>query len=615
MPREILRRRLHVAWVLGLCSALCAAGEDDAGPAFSAMRYLSHVQFLASDELAGRDVGSPGIDIAAEYIAERFEHFGLQPGGQDDSFFQYFDVPIGRQTSDQPRLEIEGITATPRADRDFVAFPCPSDETFEGPVAFVGYGISAPEFDYDDYAGFDAAGKVLLIFRYEPYDSDRDAEFGGQEHSRHAAFATKAELALQAGARAILIVNPPRRHGRGDRLAGHRTRLGMMLGGERISIPMMHVKRRLAERMLKAAGLPKLRTLQRTLDRQRRNLSADLPGIYARGQGNVIIEDAATSNVIGILPGEGELAEEVVIFGAHYDHLGMSAGPRPGLAGEDQFIHNGADDNASGTAAVIELARRFAAAQPTKRSLAFIAFSAEERGLLGSRHFVEQPTVTLEKIVAMLNMDMIGRQKKNRVHIYGGKAAEPLRRLLKTCGRSLGLRVYRHLDLWASIGGSDHAPFDQQGIPAVMFHTGVHMEYHRPADDWHLINAEGAVRVLDLVYCVGRQIANAPQRLPVADRAVPAARPAADKRPRLGIVAGPDSPAGEGLAIDHVLPGGPADQAGIRDTDRILRLGDADIHSFDDLLDALAAHQPGDNVQVVVLRDGQAVTLTVTLGG
>jgi hypothetical protein len=598
---------LRVLVLLGLWAGLCPADEPQQRPAISAMQYLSHVQFLASDELAGRDVGTVGIDAAADYIAERLERLGLAPGGEDGSYFQPFEVRVTRQTTDEPSLEIEPLDEPLRPGSDFVVFPSPTTEPFEGPVAFVGYGVSAPEYDYDDYQGFDATGKVLLMFRYEPHDADEDAEFGGEKGSEHAWLVTKARRAREAGAAAVLIVNPPRYHGHSDHLAGR----GLLADLQGIALPMMQVKRKVAEGMLETAGLPDLRTLQRELDRERRNSSEDLPGVIARGRGNVTSTAVRTRNVIGVLPGDGPLAEEYVVFGAHYDHVGVSAGGYPGLPGEYQFIHNGADDNASGTAGIIELARRFSEGPRTKRSLMFILFSAEERGLLGSRHFVQNPTVPLDNIVAMINADMIGRMRRDRVQVFGVGSAAPWRDMVKALAEPLDLHVRTFEQPYAS----DHLPFYRRGIPAVMFHTGLHAEYHRPADDWQQIDAEGAVRIVELMYQVGLQIADDPQRLVFTgeiEGAAAAAKP--EKRAVLGIVAGPDQ-GDAGVPVDQVVPDAPAEKAGILDGDRIVQLGDVKIKSFDDLQAALEAHTSGDTVEVVVVRRGERITVTVTLGG
>jgi hypothetical protein len=633
-------------------------------------RFLQHVSYLASDELGGRGVGTPGIDQAAEYIADQFRKAGLRPAGESGTYFQTFEVTLGQELTGLARLSVSGAPAMGLPGRDFVPLPFSSGEAFEGPVAFVGYGITNPEANYDDYAGFDAGGKVLLMLRYEPHHPDPQAEFGGKQPSNHAAFRTKAALARKHGARAVLIVNPPLHHGEKDLLFDFES----IEHTSSFGLPMLHVSREYAGRLLKAAGEPDLASLQRTLDArlgtstsspgdppqpplskggsnsqhsalstqhsalstqhsalsthhsalsgQHSALSThhsslithhsphDLKGLVARGDPGLVRRQVPTRNVIGMLPGNGPLADEFIVIGAHYDHLGKVLPRRPSSSQpveRQPEIHNGADDNASGTAGVIELARAFGSRRTDGRSLLFIAFSAEEMGLLGSDWFVDHPTIPLDRVVAMLNMDMIGRLRDNRLEVFGIQTASEFEDILNRQAELLGFQ------LKASGGGfgpSDHTSFYKKKIPALHFFTGLHNDYHMPGDDTHTVNAEGGAKVVQLIHNVAAELTAAPQR-PTYVAVVDKERPRTGLKVRLGVLPSYADDEEPGMQIEGASPASPAERAGLREGDRILMIGTHEVNDVHGLMDALGAFNPNDEATITVLREGQRLKLGV----
>jgi aminopeptidase YwaD len=585
------------------------AGDSKAGdyvPTFTADQFIAHVQFLAHDDRGGRFPGTTGIAQAAEYLAGQFAEIGLEPGGVDGTYFQPFTVRAAKQFDPQvASLRIEGFEKAWEAPEDFTAFPFSRPGKIEAPLAFAGYGIHAPDFHYDDYAGFDASGKVLLILRSEPKADDPEAAFGGQSPSSHALFSRKARLAKEQGALALLIVDSPTREPEGGlyRWSNRSTRMTY-------DLPMMHITSDVANAILDHANMPPLETLARELDEGRESLSTDLLGVSVSLNTGVRYVEAR--NVIGILKG-AEAGDEYVVVGAHYDHLGRTPSRRSGGGNKPQ-IHNGADDNASGTTAVLELARALAAGPRPRRSVVFITFSAEELGLVGSRHFVEEPTIPLEQVRAMMNFDMIGRLGQHEFAVWGVSTAAEFAEIVRRAAEPLGLEYTTPPASGPIFRRSDHWPFYQHEIPVLFPFTGLHSEYHMPQDDWELIDAKGAAKVVRFSYAVVDELAN--MKAGREDATEQETRQHARQMPRvrLGIMPALDDD-GEGLGVDAVVPGGAAADADMHEGDRIIRVGAHDVHDIMDYMSAAREFAPGDETDVVVLRDGEEVTLHVTFRG
>lgn len=321
-------------------------------------------------------------------------------------------------------------------------------------------------------------------------------------------------------------------------------------------------------------------------------------------------------NVIGLLPGSDPvLRDEVIIVGAHYDHLGGGAfgALDPDSTGKP---HNGADDNASGVAAIINLAQRMAA-NPPARTIIFVAFSGEELGLLGSAYYVRQPTVSLSRTMAMINFDMVGRLRNDRLIIYGTETATQFTPLLDSINRSFRFDLKMKGD---GYGPSDQSAFYAVKKPVLHFFTDLHEDYHRTTDDWQKINVAGLLKVTDFAAALLRELGNRPTGLTFVDQPSPhaaATAPGAAQTPGYGAYLGtvPDMSGDvQGVKLSGVRAGSPAEKAGLQRDDIITRIGSMPIPDLQAMTDALRAHKPGDVVPVTVQRDGKPLTVTVTLG-
>jgi len=464
--------------------------------------------WLADDAREGRFTGSPGCEAAGAWVAERFAGCGLEPAGDDGTWFQNFQATVGVKIAESGNaMEVRGIGdagAGLAVERDFVPFGFSGTGEADAEVVFAGYGITAGELDYDDYAGLDVSGKVVLLLRHEPQQNDPKSRFNGTSWSRHAWFRTKALNAQAHGAAAVLVFTGPLSEGYlGDRL----TPLSGSEGTEGADIPALHVGNRLGEAMLASAGIDAeawMRRVDETLTPDSRALP---DSVTARVAVELDRDRRATTNVVGILRG-ADPAAGAVVLGAHYDHLGRGEEVRSlGARGK---IHNGADDNASGTAALVELARVFAAGPRPLRSLVFVAFSGEELGLLGSREFTARPPLPLGGVQAMINLDMVGRADKDTVYVEGTGTSPAFPDLVDHLREGAGLGISTSE---IAPGPSDHVSFADRDVPVLFFFTGMHENYHRPSDDWGRIDLPGLREVTALVYRATLDLAGRPDRI------------------------------------------------------------------------------------------------------
>jgi len=494
------------------------------------------------------------------------------------------------------RLTLTGTDVQPKLRVDFMPFGFSATCAFDGDLVFAGYGVVNTDDKHDDYAGLDVAGKVVLLLRREPPAWD------GPRWTDHATFQTKVARAAERQAVGVLIVNQAPEGSAPDDLTH------FYAGGPRYALPVLHIRRTLANALLKAGGLADLDTLQQKLDAGAGPVSAPLPGLHAAGEVASTSNETLARNVVAVLPGTGPHANEYVAVGAHYDHLGEVRGQ----------IMNGADDNASGTAGVIEIARALAQAPQRDRSLLCLAFSAEEMGLLGSGHYVDAPTVPIEQIVVMVNLDMIGRgtfdRAEPRLSIVGVASSPAFRPVLEHWLPATPLAGT--LVDSVSMGGSDDQPFHAADIPTLFFHTGVHADYHRPTDDTEAINAEAAAWITGLAAQTVLELLNAPERpefVEVAASFSPYFRPGIG-----GVVMGimpdgKDDPNEPGWAIAQVMPDGPAQEAGIQGGDIIMEIDGLPVRGLPDWRRLVAGKKAGDVISVKVRRGTDELTKEVTL--
>ena len=484
-----------------LVLVLASCGLSAVTPTIPPDAILEHIKFLASDELRGRGNGTRELERAADYIAAEFKEAGLSPGGDDDSWFQPFNLTIGVTIGSNNSLTLRGrrraVTLSLGSSYlPIAATPSDTPVRLEAvPVVFGGYGISAPSFKYDDYEGIDVSGKAVLIFSHEPQENRADSRLNGNKPLRETTVYAKAMAARTRGARALIVVSDPSH--RVDQV-DYRS-FPADPDPENHNIPVLRVQRDAVAPLIEDLGLD---TLAMMIERDLIPRSRPLPGVTLDYTQELSTNRRTLRNVVGILRGaDDDRDDEAVVLGGHYDHVGLGGrySSSPELTGE---IHNGADDNASGVAALIEIARA-AAADRTRfpRSLVFVAFAGEERGLFGSAHYVSDPAI--DDTVAMVNLDMIGRPRRG-VEVGGITTAAPLRADVEAAARAAGIEVRPG---GPGSGRSDDASFLDKRIPAIHLFTGFHDDYHRPSDDWQRIDAPGTARVATLALEIAARLA------------------------------------------------------------------------------------------------------------
>lgn len=575
-------------------------------------QYLSDIKYLASRQLRGRATGSPELEKAAHYIAADFKKFGLQPI-DGKSYFQAFTVTTNAKLgkANHFQYELDGRTTTLKFGEEFIPFNFSSQGKMDGPVVFAGYGITAPEYNYDDYAGLDVKGKIVLVLRHEPQEYDEKSVFAGKSYTEHAQFFSKAINAKLHGAIGVILIADRANHRGGtDELE----KFGASAGPADVGIPFVQVKADALAGWFPAAGKD-LDEIQTSIDKDLKPRSFAFPA-SVRVQASLDVERAVRTvhNVAGYLPGS---SDEYIIIGAHYDHLGL--GEQYSLApSQIGTIHPGADDNASGTAGVIELARWYAKQPKQKRGILFLAFAGEELGLLGSNYYVNHPTFPMYKAVAMINMDMIGRIRDGKVYVGGVGTGNNLKAMLEEAMPKYNF----HIDLsdTTGYGSSDHTSFTTKQIPVLFFFSGLHSDYHKPSDTWDKIDAPDAARLLGLVSDVADELReNAARPMFVRVKApgpheagVTGSSHASGYGPYFGSI--PDfGETVKGVRFADIQAGSPAAEAGLRGGDILVEFDGKPVGNLYDFTYALRSRKPGDKVAVKVLRGGSTISATVTL--
>jgi hypothetical protein len=586
-------------------------------------RLRDAVGWLASPEREGRGPGTKGIDAAADWVAGQFEGLGIQTRVVGDGPFQPFEMTLEAKLGPEADNTAElvgpaGPDGRPQIvplalGKDFTPLAAGGSGAFDLPLAFAGYGITAPAEKYDDYAALGAAAKgaAAIVLRQEPQKDDPHSVFDGNQASQHAALTRKVANASEHEVGAVIFCNDAEADA--DSLMAF-TRAGE--GSDSRTMPVLHVRRGVIDDVVKRALDRPLAEIQTGIDEALEPASGPLAGWRLRGRAAIERVQTRGRNVLSLLPGKGRPAadgspaidpRETVVLGAHYDHLG-SGGVNSAAPGE-QAIHHGADDNASGTAMLVEVARMLAAAGPLPRSVLFVAFSGEERGLLGSGHYAANAAIPLADTVAMVNLDMVGRLDGNKVVIHGTGTGEGLDPLVDRLVKSHGFEVAKEP---GGFGPSDHASFYAKKIPVLHVFTGSHADYHRPTDTADKINYDGMVQLTGLVADIVRDLATQAERPRYIEVAAPAFARGGD-RPYFGSIPDFGKP-GQGYAISGAAKDSPAAKGGLRAGDRIVRLGASAITNLEDFDSALRKHQGGDAVPVVVVRDGAELTLEVVLG-
>ena len=591
---------------LGLLAFGLAAAE------FSSSEYLGYVRYLASEDMKGRATGSPELERAAGFIRDKFRSMNLKPL-HDGSYYQDFDVTTSARLGPQNEFtyNLDAHKHALKFQKDFTPLNLSTAGSISSPVVFAGYGITAPEYNYDDYAGLDVKNKIVLVLRHEPQEFDEKSIFDGKVYTAHAQIFSKATNAKIHGAKAVLMVNDVAAH---TNDADELEKFGATAGPANAGIEFVQVKAEVVDKWFEPAG-KKLTTIEGDIDKDLHPRSFALPDSL-RVDLNVDIkrEIKTVHNVGGYLPGE---TAEYVVVGAHYDHLGLGEqfSLAPSMAGT---VHPGADDNASGTAGVLELAHWFSQAPKHKRGILFLTFAGEELGLLGSSYYVNHPELPLDKAAAMINMDMIGRVRDHKIYVGGVGTGNTFGPLLKETSAQHAFEA--DLSEKAGYGSSDHTSFPTKQIPVLFFFSGLHADYHKPSDTWDKIDGPGTAQLLSLISDVIDRLTNDPSR-PQFVRVVEP-QPPPDVAGHTGKVSGygpdfgsiPDfTELPNGVRFADIRPGSPAAKAGLKAGDILTEFDGKPIQNLYDFTYALRAKRPGQEVLVKVLRGNQTIEAKVLL--
>ncbi|MBL8863431.1 MAG: M28 family peptidase [Planctomycetes bacterium] len=603
----------------GLLLVLAACSTTDAtdAPATSAARLAADVAWLADDAREGRRAGTElGLE-AGRWIAARLAALGLEPAGAQGSYEQEFPVPLEPRPTGRSYLQGPDGARVAESETRLAPLFCAESGTVRAPVAWCGFGIELAASGWDDFAGRELAGRIALVVRGTPASPPKPAAAAPVQEATAAnphgdaqrvtagdpfvnagLVFTKVMNAKRKGAAAVILLQHPADAGRGV-LAFHEG------GSGRAGIPCLTLAWSEALALFGPALLEWSRDLEsrpaRATDGDARpfTVSAEVE----RGHG-------PATNVLGLVPGVDR--SRVVVIGGHYDHLGW--GGTGSLAPGVRAVHNGADDNASGTAVVLEVARRLAAGPPPPCDVLVALWSGEELGLLGSEHWAAHPTVPLERVVAKINLDMVGRAESGKLQVLGAGSASEFPNWLAEAGPGAGLELAVNASSSALAGSSDHATFAKRKKPVLHLFTGLHTDYHKPTDDLERFEAEGAARVADLAHALVLRAAGTEELAFVE----PPPAPEGERRVQSLFNAWFGSvPSyafeGPGVKIDGTSSGSPAERAGFLAGDVLLALGDVEIESIYDLTYALQHHKPGDAVRVVFERDGRREETFVTL--
>ena len=558
-----------------------------------------HIKYLSSDSLRGRLTGSPGDSLAAEYIKSKLISYGLKPLTGDG--LQRYKVTKKVVAGKSNSLSIYGISYT--LDKDFMPFAFSSNSGKESDVVFAGYGfnINGDTLKWNDYEGVDVKGKWVMILRGDPEPENNKSPFISFSADRD-----KALLAKDMGASGVLMVSGP--------LLDPQDAFELLnMEGYSVDIPVLRIKKEVADVIL-SKSKNTIALLEKKLNDTKKPFSFSTK-VSVNGKAEIVRELANTRNVVMLLPGEDpKLKDEYIILGAHFDHLGMG-GPGSGSRALDTIgIHHGADDNASGVAMMLELAEKFAETKGShKRSILCLSFSGEEEGLLGSKHFVDDPGIDLSRVNVMINMDMVGRlNETNNLQIGGVGTATGLKALVYANTDTSIIKLTLSEE---GYGPSDHSSFYGKNIPVLFYFTGAHMDYHTPTDTWEKINYKGMVEISDLVFNVAKETASEDSRLQFKEAGpkVETTRYPMRKGVTLGIMPDFAGVIKNGLRADFVTPGKPAALGGMQKGDIITFINGKPVNNIQDYMFRMGQLKHGQTISVEVLRNDKKVVLVIQL--
>ena len=635
------------AFVLVAAFAFATFAQQPAQNVPSVERLRAHIEYLASDKLEGRRTGSTAANLAAEYIAREFSRYGLRRSiGRDlpgmsileaDSprrYMQEFPYVAGVELGKGNKLSFSAGDASVidlPVGEDWMPLGFSANGRIEKAAGvFVGFGITAAELKHDDYSGVEATGKIAIAFLGTPDGDNPHGQFARYEEPRWKAIAAK-----NAGAKALILISQQEQF-TDERLSQLRYDNSAGDGG----LPVVIVSSQTL--------LPRVdgTNFSDTLAPLKKGV---VPQVSVKAlitlSTDIVRKEVSAWNVVGILDGsDPTLKNETIVIGAHYDHLGR--GGEGSLAPKEGEIHHGADDNASGTAGVLELARLFTDGRPRpRRTIVFMAFSGEEEGLLGSNYYVNHPIVPLANTVAMINMDMIGRLKDKNLIVGGVGAAQEWRSIVEaqnllgsttvtaaagagpnssssgfpmvvaSNGRPIvtsdSAKMFSLTLNEDGFGPSDHSSFYAKQIPVLFFWTGTHADYHKPSDTSDKINYDGEVGILNLVARLVHDIDANDKRPSYTVAKTESTGRSTGFRVYLGTI--PNyADSNDGLLLDGVRDDSPAAKAGLKAGDKVVKLAGRDLRNVYDYTYALGEMKAGQEYEIEVMRGGERLKLKIT---
>ena len=587
-------------FVILLLLVINSFAQSNENPEITVEELKSHINYLASDELEGRKPGTKGIEKAANYLKAEINKLGVKPLGDD--YFQNFDIVIDIKTGDKNKFSFDETYG--KLNEDFIPLAISESKSLKAKAVFAGYGFAINEdnLKWNDFAEIDVNGKWVIMFRDAPSNDNNEA------FENYKSIRKKVLTARDKGALGIIFVN-----GKNFDLEDNLMSLSFANREASVGIPVINVKRSLINKLLEKYEFP-VEDLETAIKESNGPRSFEI-----ESEIDVVVDleriSATTKNVVAMIEGSDPvLKNEYIILGAHYDHLGYGGKNSGSRTPDTVAIHNGADDNASGSAAILEVFEKLAANRnQLKRSVIYLAFTAEEMGLIGSKYFTNNPLVDLKKVKFMFNLDMVGRlnpETKN-LTIGGTGTAEGLESLIKNHTDKSGLNVKFDSQ---GYGPSDHASFYAKDIPVMFLFTGIHEDYHTPKDDANLINYEGEKFVADITYDMILEVANSDQAL-VYKEAGPKEQKSASRSMKVSLGIMPDVASSDvkGVRADAVIDGKPAQKAGMKKGDVIISIDGKNINDIYDYMNRLSSFKHGDKIQIEVMRGEEKVSLTCEL--
>ncbi len=576
---------------------LILSNRTDSSLDITQNEIMGHIRYLSHESRSGRYPGTRGSKDVISYIIKQFKSYGIMPGSKG-SFVQPFDITTGIELGEVNYAILNGDTLI--AKQDYIPLAFSENSAISGSLVFAGYGfkIEQEDLQWNDYKNLDVNGKWVVIMRHSPERHNQHSKY-----APHSSLHKKMLVARDQGAAGVIFVSQiededlyPLTYNRGYKNAG---------------IPVIHLSNKAADNLFKPFGWSR-QSIQETMNRSLTSINFKLNNMKFFVSVELSLKKTRAANVIGtIKSGNRKYRDEYIVVGAHFDHLGIGGAGSGSRDTETQSIHPGADDNASGVSGLLELAQKLSAQRSRlKRSVLFIGFDAEEKGLLGSKHFIKNPTVDIKKIITMVNMDMIGRMEDSSATVGGVGTSPVFRPLLDSLkdGRMFTLGMSN-----PGFGPSDHAAFYAEDIPVLFFFTGIHNDYHTPRDTWKNINLSGTKKLLDLIYDVAYHLLRTSSR-PTFSEAGPKQRQMSNTTLKVTLGVMPSYVGTEiGLKIDAVSdPDGPAARAGIKKGDIIKAVNGKPIKDIYEYMERLGELRKGMTVPVLIERSKSEMTVSVT---